>query len=154
MKKTKFTFIDAIIILFAVVLILAAALFLKSSDVGTNNEKNVYFTVMATEAQEGITEFIKEGDEVSISFAKEAYATVVGASEVPCEKDEYFLPKGIYMTHAVPGKADVKVLLRCKANVTDTEMSVGEVTIRVGDEMPVIGKSYTLKGYVIEAEDR
>lgn len=154
MKKFKITFIDVAIVLL-IAAVAAVALFIFAPAVSNSAEtKEVYFTVMATEAEEGISKLVEQGEKVSISFSEEAYATVIGAGEEPCEKYEYFQPKGFYMTHRVKGKSDVKVFLKCDAKVTDTEILSGNLAIRVGEEMPVRGKNYTIKGYVVEIEER
>lgn len=154
MKKMKFSFVDAVIVL-AVIAVLAVGIKILLPGITAGGEqKEVYFTVLASKVDEGIDELVNEGDEVQISFSEQAFATVVGVSAEPSEEDEYFQPKGMYMTHALEGKSDVKVLLRCMADVSDTKIANGEVPIRVGAEMPVRGKGYTLKGYVIELEER
>lgn len=153
MRKTKFTVIDAVI--FIVVLLgLAVGVKMLKPDLFSGSEKGVVtFTVLVSECDEGTGDIIKPGDEVSISFSEEAYATVVGVSEEPCEEHKFFAPKGVYMTHKVEGKSDLKILLSCPASISDTRIANGDVPIRVGGEMPVRGKGYTVKGYVIELED-
>lgn len=153
MKKTKFTIIDAGIILLVAVLVLVG---MKVVGIGFGGEetKEVYFTVLGTKAEEGVSEAIKEGDKVSISFSEEAYATVVSATEEPHKEYQLIEGKGIYSEHELEGKSDVKVLLKCDAKVSDTDISNGNVPIRVGEETPVCGKGYTVKGYVIDVEER
>lgn len=153
MKKMKFSFVDAVIVL-AVIAVLAVGIKLLPGISAGGEQKEVYFTVLASKSDEGIDELVNVGDEVQISFSERAFATVVGVSAEPSEEYEYFQPKGVYMTHVLEGKSDVKVLLKCMADVSDTKIATGDVPIRVGAEMPVRGKGYTLKGYVIELEER
>lgn len=154
MNKTKFTIIDAGIIIIAIALLVVGIKVLGGNLKADGETKEVYFTVLATNVNEGVSKAVAEGEKVSISFSEEAYATVLGASEEPYEESKYFDAKGFYLTHAVEGKSNVRVLLKCDAQVSDTKISNGNVAIRVGEEMPVCGKGYTIKGYVIEVEER
>ncbi len=153
MKKTKFTIIDLGIVIALLAVIVIGIKVLGGSFGEKGEAKKVYVTVLATKADAGVSQMIKEGERVSVSFSEEAYATVVGASEEPHVEKQLFEEKGYYSTFEVEGKSDVKVLLRCDANVSDTKISNGNVPIRVGEEMPVCGKGYTLNGYIIEVEE-
>lgn len=152
MKKIKFTIIDAGIIV-ALLAVLVIGIKVLGGNIKSGETKEVYFTVLATNVESGVSEIVKEGEKVSISFSEEAYATVLGASEEPYIEMQLHDGKGIYFQHEVEGKSDVKVLLKCDATITDTKISNGNVAIRVGEEMPVCGKGYTIKGYVIEVEE-
>ena len=133
MKKTKFTIIDlGIVIVFLAVV--AVGIKVLGGNFGTKGEtKEVYVTVLATKVDSGVSEMIKEGERVSVSYSEEAYATVVGASEEPHVEKQLFEEKGYYSTFEVEGKSDVKVLLRCDATVADTKISNGNVPLRVGE---------------------
>jgi len=154
MHKPKFTIIDAGIIVLVIALIIIGISVLGGKFGSAGEKKEVYFTVLIQEVNEGTSQIINAGDKVSISHAEEAFATVVSASEVPYEKSELNEAKGVYLTHQVEGKSDVKIFLKCDAQVTDTKISNGNVPIRVGEEMPVYGKGYSLNGYVVEIEEK
>ena len=153
MKKSRFTFIDAIIIL--VILAAGAAAVIKfAPGILSGGEKStVSFSVMVSEADEGVSRVIRIGDEVSISFSEKAYAKVTGVSEKEHIESEFNQNTGKYVSQKVEGKSDVIINLECDADISDTEIANGAVPIRVGSEMPVRGKGYTLKGYVIEVDD-
>lgn len=153
MRKVKFTLIDLAIVIVAVAVLVIGIKVLGGNLFSGGETKEVYFTVLASKADEGISQMVKEGEQVSISFSEEAYATVLGASEEPHKESKLNEGKGIYFTHEVEGKSDVKVLLKCDAKISDTKISNGNVAIRVGEEMPVCGKGYTIKGYVVEVEE-
>lgn len=154
MKKSKVTVIDVgiIVILLAVFVVGIKVL---GSKIGSSGEtKEVYFTVLATNVVEGTSKAVTEGEKVSVSFSEEAYATVLGASEEPHKESKLFESKGYYITHEVEGKSDVRITLKCDAAISDTKIANGNVAIRVGEEMPVCGKGYTIKGYIIEVEEK
>ncbi|MBO5060593.1 MAG: DUF4330 domain-containing protein [Clostridia bacterium] len=154
MKKIRFTVIDALILLVVIAVLVFGIKFVTQNNTSAGETKEVYFTVLASNVDEGTGSIIKEGDEVSISFSEQAFATVVGVSEEPYKESKFLEAKGFYTTHEVEGKSDLKILLRCPADISDTRIANGEVPIRVGGEMPVRGKGYTVKGYVIELEDK
>lgn len=153
MKKSKFTVIDAAIILVVAAVCAVAALKLAPGMFDSEDKKKVEFAVMISSADSGISEAVGIGDEVSISFSEKAYATVTGVTEVPHKESEFNQNSGKYVTQEVEGKSDVTVTLECDASVSDTEIANGEVPVRVGSEMPVRGKGYTLKGYVIDVNE-
>ena len=153
MKKTKFTVIDALIIIVAVAVLAVAALKLKPDMFKKAKAADVKFSVLVSEADKGTADVIKSGDEVSISFSEKAYATVTDVSEEPYAASTFSPNKGEYVSHDVKGKSNIKIDLTCSAEVTDTHIMNGEVPIRVGSEMPIRGKGYTVKGYVIDVED-
>ena len=154
MKKAKFTIIDAGIILVAAVLMVVGISVLGGKIGAPGEKKEVYFTVLASRVDEGISSTVKENQEVGISFSEEAYATVVGVSEEPHKEHRFFDTKGYYLEHTIEEKSDIKVVLKCEAEVTDTKISNNNVPIRVGESMAVCGKGYTLTGYVIEVEEK
>lgn len=154
MKKVKFTIIDAGIIV-AILAVIVIGIKVLGGNVDSGEKKEVYFTVLATRVDEGLSEAVKKGDEkVSISFSEEAYATIIDASEEPHKESRLNEGKGVYFTHEVEGKSDVKILLKCDAEISDTKIKNGNVAIRVGEWMPVCGKGYTITGYVVEVEER
>lgn len=154
MRKSRFTVIDALIIVF-VIAVLAVGIKILKPDLFSSSEKGeAVFTVLVTKADEGTGDIIKEGDEVSISFSEQAFATVTAVSEEPHKETSFNNYLGEYVTQQVKGKSDLKISLKCEAAISDTRIANGEVPIRVGSEMPVRGKGYTVKGYVIEVEDK
>ena len=153
MKKTKFTIIDAGIIV-ALLAVIVIGIKVLGGNYNSGETKEVYFTVLATKQDAGVSEAVKEGEKVSISFSEEAYATVLGAEEEPHKESRLNEGKGKYFTHEVEGKSDVKVYLKCDAKISDTKIANGNVAIRVGEETPVCGKGYTIKGYIVEVEER
>lgn len=153
MKKSRFTVIDALIIVLVLAAGAAAILKLAPGLLLGKEKSRVEFTVMVNKADEGVSSIINIGDEVSISFSEKAYAKVTKVSEEEHIESEFSPSTGRYVSNAVEGKCDVLITLECDASISDTEIANGEVPIRVGSEMPVRGKGYTLKGYVIDVDD-
>lgn len=153
MKKTKFTFVDFFIILAVILVVAVGFIFLKSGNEAGAETKKVNFTVLATAQQKGLSELVKEGDDVVISFSEDVHATVVKAYE-ETRVDYYFNSfTGRYVKGTFNDKSDVYVELTADAVISDTAISKDGLPIRVGDEMPVRGKGYVVKGYVVDVTE-
>ena len=146
----KITFIDVLIVIFVALVVLVAVFMLKSGSGATANTTKVNFTVLATAQQEGLSELVKAGDDVVISFSEDVHASVVKAYEEDRKEYHFNNFTGKYLSEKVPGKSDVYVELTADAVVSDTAISKDNLPIRVGDEMPVRGKGYVVKGYVVD----
>ena len=152
-KKKKFTIIDLGIVIALLVVIVIGVKVLGGNFGSKGETKEVYITVMATDINEGLSEMIKEGDNVSISYSEEAYGTVVKAWEEPYKESQLFETIGEYKTQEIDGKSNVFVVVKCDAGVTDTRILNGNVPLRVGEETPVCGKGYTVNGYIVDVEE-
>lgn len=153
MKKSRFTFIDAIIILLILAAGAVAVIKIMPGILSGGEKGTVKFSVMVSAADEGVSSVIGIGDEVSISFSEKAFAKVTGVSEKEHVESDFNRNTGKYDSQKVEGKSDVIINLECNADISDTEIANGNVPVRVGSEMPVRGKGYTLKGYVIDVDD-
>ena len=149
----KITFIDVLIVLFVAVVAAAAVIILKPGADKTVDTRKLSFTVLATAQQEGLSELVKAGDDVVISFSEDVHATVVEAYEE--DRVEYHFNNftGKYVSNKIQEKSDVYVKLTADVTTSDTKFSKDNLPIRVGDEMPVRGKGYVVKGYVVEVTE-
>lgn len=153
MRKTKFTAIDLLIIVFLVIIIAFGFLKMKSLILDKSSAQKVRFCVLATNVDEGMGDVISVGDEVSISLKEKAYATVTNVTETEHSEEEFSTNLGRYVSQNIIGKSDVLLELECMANVSDTEILNGNVPIRVGEESYIHGKGYSLHGYIVVAEE-
>lgn len=153
MKKVRFSIIDVVIVLVVAAALAVCAKVVLPGSVAVGDKSNVGFTVLATKTDSGISELINVGEDVRISFAEQAYATVLDISEEPCREWEYFMPESRYKQNTIEGKSDIKVRLSCEADITDTGISANNVPIRIGESVIVHGKGCTLQGYIVEIDD-
>ena len=153
MKKNRFTFVDIFIVLAVVVIAVAGYIILKPESGISKETKPVKIKMLATAQDEGITKRINDGDDVIISFSEDVHATVVDAYEE--ERYEYFFNafSGKYIKGRVQDKSDVYVELTAEAVVSDTAISVDNLSVRVGDWMPVRGKGYVVTGFVVDISE-
>ena len=149
----KITFIDVLIVLFVAVVAAAAFFVLKPGTNSAQNTTKLNFTVLATAQQEGLSELVTAGDDVVISFSEDVHATVVEAYEEDREEYHFNSFTGKYVSSKVKGKSDVYVKLTADVTTSDTGFSKDNLAIRVGDEMPVRGKGYVVKGYVVDVTE-
>ena len=149
----KFSVIDIIIVLFLAAVIAFGFLKVKDLIVSESTAQKVHFSVLATYVDEGTADIISKGDKVSISLKEKAYATVVKVTEMEHIEDRFSPSLGKYVSQPVEGKTDVMLDLECDANVSDTEITNGNVPIRVGEESYIHGKGYSLHGYIVIVDD-
>lgn len=149
----KFSIIDILIIVFLLLVIGFGFLKVKNIVTSGSTEQKVHFSVLATNVKSGMSEVISEGDKVSISLKEKAYATVTGVTETEHYEDKFNQNLKRYVSQPVEGKSDLLLELECNANVSDTEISNGNVPIRVGEESYIHGKGYGLQGYIVIVND-
>ena len=152
MKKSKFSFIDVILILFLSAVVVFGIFKVKDGIQNAATEKNVKFAMLATDVNAGIKDAITIGDKVSISVKEKAFGTVVGVSETPHYEHEFSPNLGKYVSEIVEGKYDVMLEIECSANVSDTEILSNNVPIRVGEASYIHGKGYALEGYIVTVD--
>lgn len=153
MKKIKFSVIDIIIVVFLAMVIVVGFMKIKNTIISDEKAEKIHFSVLATNVDAGTKDIITVGDEVSISLKEKAYAKVVGVTETEHFEDKFSANLGKYVSQAIAGKADVLLSLECMANVSDTEILNGNVSIRVGEESYIHGKGYSLHGYIVTVDE-
>ena len=149
----KFSIIDVLIILFLVIIIVFGFLKVKNMIVSGQSEQKVHFTMLAADVDKGTGDIIKEGDVVSISLKEKAYATVIGVTETEHYEDKFNQNLKRYVSQPVDGVSDILLELECDAKVSDTEITNGDVPLRVGEESYIHGKGYSLRGYIVIVND-
>ena len=149
----KFTIIETLIVIALAAVIALAVLILKPKFTVNTGEDKATFTVLVSNANAGASDIINLGDEVSLSFSEKAYGTVTGIWEEPHKEAVYNAFYGAYKEQEMKGKSDIKITVECPAAISETQIKNGEVAIKVGNSMPIIGKGYTFQGFVIELED-
>lgn len=149
----KFSVIDILIIILLLLIIAFGFLKVKNIITDGNSEQKVHFSVLATKVSEGTGDIISVGDKVSISLKEKAYAVVTGVTETEHFEDKFSPKLKKYVSQPVDGECDIILELECNAKVSDTEISNGNVPIRVGEESYIHGKGYSLHGYIVTVDD-
>lgn len=149
----KFSAIDVLIIVFLVLVIAFGFLKIKNMISLGSSEQQIHFSMLATDVDKGTGDIISIGDRVSISLKEKAYATVVNVTETEHFEDKFNQNLKKYVSQPVENKSDVILELECNANISDTEITAGNVPIRVGEESFIHGKGYSLHGYIVIVDD-
>lgn len=158
MNKPKFNFIDALIILAAVLVICAGVLFLNgrraaaggSAPVGV--EYKIQLTQIRKPLADAFTAAMKNGETVYVSDKERAAATLVDVEVGPARKITTDTSDGRTYWTEIDGYYDVVLTLRSEGSDTDSQINAGSVPIRVGEEMAVKGKGIAGYGFVTNLE--
>ena len=149
MKTKKFTVIDGVIVLG----ILAAVFILFSmipKTIGTSATSKVTVKVLATEVDPKIKDNITKGETAVLSFTEEYLGTVVDFSAEPSKKAVADLNNNQFKLSASDLKDDVYITLEVDAVVSDSAIKVGDVYLRAGSPLPVLGKNFVVNSHIIE----
>ena len=152
MKTKKFTVIDAIIVL----LILAAVFVLFSmvpKTMGGENTSKVAVKVLATKVEPEVKENIQIGEIAVLSFTEEYIGTVTDFSAEPAKIETQNLEANRFELSPSELKDDVYITLDVDAVVSDNAIKVGDIFLRAGSPLPVLGKNFAVNGHIIEVID-
>lgn len=153
MKKSKFTAVDAVIILVAVLVLVVGAMKLAPRFMNKTTGDAVDCKILISSAEPQLGEAIKVGDEVTLSLTEKDGGVVKDVVVRPAEKIAFDSIKGEYVKQEIDNKCDIEVTVSVQANISDTAVTVGSTVLKVGAETPVRGKGYAAMGYAIELND-
>jgi len=151
--KKRFTFIDALIILF--ILAAAAAVVMKSGVINTSKKNaEITFDVLVAECEDNVIDSISEGDVVSISNKEKDTGVVKSFRLEDSLAMTYNSEKGEYYLKALDRKKDIYITIQADVNISENLIQVGTTPVKVGTAMPVRGKGYALSGYIVRINDQ
>ncbi len=153
MKKTKFTVIDAVIIIAVILVLTLGAVKFMPGLLGGKTDSAINCTVLISSAEPELGEAIKVGDAVTLSLTEKDGGIVSDVVVKPAEKIAFDSIKGEYIRQEIDNKCDIEVTVAADAKVSDTAITVGSTVLKVGAETTVRGKGYAAMGYIIEIED-
>ena len=154
MKKTKFSIIDVLIVLFLIVVLGFGFKKVRNNGIVVDKPlKRVSVSILASRGEEGSGKVINIGDNVCISLKEKEYATITNVTEIPYKEIAYVQNLGKYASTPVDGKSDLIVELECMADVSETEILDGKAPIRVGESATIHGKGYSFQGYFVNVEE-
>jgi len=155
--KLKLNLFDIIFI--ACALVAAAFIFLYSgrSDSGmpiviSGSNEQVVFTIELQGMLDGTAELIKPGDTLFDRVERRAVGTVVSADIRPARTSQKNWLTGDRDIVGLPQRTDAVVVVTAQANVTDSQINVNGLIVRVGTRVTVNGPLYSGVGFVISIE--
>ena len=149
MKTKKFTLIDAAIV---VIVIAAAAILLTmlpKSQAGAGTTP-VTIKVLASEIQPQVADKIVIGETAVLSYTEEYKGTVVDFSSEPTRVVTEDTENKEFKISTSKTTEDVYITLLVDAQVSENAIKVGDVFLRVGSILPVLGKGFAVNGYIID----
>lgn len=153
MKTKKFTLIDAAII----VVVIAAAIILLSmlpKNLAGDNTTPVTVRVLASEVQPQVSDKIVIGETAVLSYTEEYKGKVVDFSSEPTRVITEDTENKEFKVSTSKTTEDVYITLEVDASVSENAIKVGDVALRVGNFLPVLGKGFAVNGYIIEVLEK
>ena len=152
-KKPRWKLNGFDIILIAVVLVAAAAVFLlwrsssRSSDVSATS---VRYTIELEEMAGETAYQIKAGDTIVDSVKKYVMGTVESVSVMAATEWKTDYTTGDTVMSEIPGKKTAVIELVCDCNMSDAEIAATSgYVVRIGAEVQAAGPGYAGTGYVV-----
>ena len=153
MKKSKFTVIDAVIIVVVLAAIAIGAKILLPRFLTTTDTRTVSCKVLLSDKEYALAEAMQVGDRVTMSYKEKDGGVITGIEVTPTRKTVFDSISGEYISQDIEDKCDIYVTLDVEAQVSDTAIKSGGVVLQVGSETPIRGKGYASSGYMIVIDD-
>lgn len=152
-KKAKFTMIDALIILFVIAVAVVAMKKLAPSMFMKTEKNTAEFTVLISEKDISFADAMSVGDRVTLSLTEKDGGVIKAIDTKVAEKMAFDSIDGSYKIQKIEDKRDVYVTIDADVETSDLYVKTGGTEIRVGEEIPVRGKGYATKGFIIEVNE-
>lgn len=152
-KKAKFTMIDALIILVVIAVAVVAMKKLAPSMFMKTEKNTAEFTVLISEKDISFADAMSVGDRVTLSLTEKDGGVIKAIDTKVAEKMAFDSIDGSYKIQKIEDKRDVYVTIDADVETSDLYVKTGGTEIRVGEEIPVRGKGYATKGFIIEVNE-
>ena len=162
MKKTKFSAIDILIVIFLAVIIVFGFIKVGNFDLKdidflnlTENKKTatVRFSVLSTYVDDGTGDMVSVGDKLTLNYFEKTTAVVKRVSETRHVENIFNPYQGKYIEQEIDDKSDLMIELECTVDDVDTAFLNDEVTIRVGEGVYLHGKGFTIFGWIVTVDE-
>ena len=153
MKKSKFTVIDAVIILVVLAVVIIGGKMLLPRVLKPSDTRTVSCRVLLADQEYALAEAMQVGDRVTMSLTEKDGGVITGIDVTQAKKTVFDSIGSTYIAQDVPDKCDIYVTLDVEAQVSDVAVKSGSVVLQVGSETPIRGKGYASMGYMIAIDD-
>ena len=158
MDKPKFIFIDAMLILFIVLVVGIGAWFVagRGGKGGSSPADNitVEYKVQLTQAQPSLSEAFRKAAEnqetVWVSEKERVEAVLVAAEVTPAQRITTDLKNDETILAESPVLHDITVTLRSIGTESETQITAGNTPIHVGEAVSVKGKGIAGYGFIVD----
>ena len=143
--------INLLDVLIVIVIIVAGIFVWRSFSGGTAGGESLglTYTIELNNLEKNTADAIKKDDKVVISDKEKDTATVVAVSVEPEQDITFNKQRGEFTMVQNPVKYKATVVLQAKGHQTDSDFMIGSTNVKAGIEMPVKGKGYAGKGFVM-----
>ena len=153
-KKKLFNGFDFCVLLIFV-LIGCFVFFKLNKKVGLkNNMSDFCFVVEAKELDKNFLDDnkIDIGDKIYDSVYGSYYGEICDIKNEPAKIIVDDNINGIYVLSELEDKINLKVKIKCRADISENKICVGEREIRIGKPMFLKSKGYAIVGYIIDMD--
>lgn len=154
--KKKFTFIDVIIILVLVIALVGGFLYLSKDNIKSKlKTEKINFTILISSVEKGSLDELAKGDKFNISFKNEESAVITEIKREPANVMTFDSLSGEYKTELSEINEDIYINAVAEVNIDEINIKAGDIVLKVGLDISVITKSYSLNGiiYSIDTAD-
>lgn len=147
MKTKKITFIDILIIVVIIGAVIFATQFFRPDKSRLNG--SVEFVVLVDEHENGILDTAAAGDIVVIDYTDKYKAEIIDIKTKDSSITTLDNKSNKYIIQTSPLSQDSYITVKADAEIGENVIKIGSTPIRVGQPIPIRGKGYTTKGYII-----
>lgn len=152
-EKTKFNFIDLIILLIilAAVFILLYVFVLSGKETSLTDTETVTieYVVEIQNLDSNLCDYAAKGDNVQDAIKRRGLGTVTGIEKKPYRKLTYNYTDNCETSSEVPEKSVLLLTIEAEAVETDRSFSVNDCPVRVGELYSLILPDMYVYGYCI-----
>lgn len=152
-EARHFNFLDIFIIVIVVAVIGGG--WFAYRNYTQNQQANMYdaeYQVEIKGVEQSFVDAITKGDALRESIKGNALGTVVDIAATPATNVNTDYLNGRFVEVPVPNKLDLVLKIRSKAVMTEQSITVGGLTIKIGQRLYVKGKGYANQGYILNID--
>lgn len=152
-ESRRFNLLDIFIIL--VVLVLVGGGWIAYSNYTRNQQANMHeaeYQVEIKGVDQSFVDSITKGDALRESIKGNALGTVADVIAVPASNVNTDYLNGKFVMVPVPNKLDLVLKIKSPAVITEKSISVGGLTIKIGQRLYIKGKGYANQGYILNID--
>lgn len=151
-NKKKWTLIDTLIIVLAVVAALAGVKMFSTKSVG-GDEAKVDAVILISNQDPTVADAMSVGDDITVSLTEKDSGKLKDIRTETAQIMVYDSINGQYKNTPLEDKVDIYATVELEVTETDETFTAGSTILRVGTDLPFRGKGYATNGYIISINE-
>lgn len=153
-NKGRINILDIFIILIAIVVAVFGYSYLKrdGGEIASPNTQKVVYQIRTNESLPNVYDYIEEGTVLYDSQKNYNIGTIISKEYESSKRYAVSQETKEVVATELDDRIDIIFTVEANATVTDKKISVGDYTLKVGNEAYVRGKGYAAIGYIISVE--